>query len=178
MIRRSYKYRMLIPALLAAVLLTGCTYQTVSHLKRQPWTTDQTQVLDMDYLRFEYMASSQDDGLRMIGAAHPKPGPIPGWAEWIDDLWVATYLSDAKGRVLARKITVISDKELDFHKGIEFDFKLEPDDVGHPGPVFVSFGYRMVLTAFPYAAAGTGGVGQLDTEKDVFFASESALSRF
>ncbi len=163
--------------LCSVLLITGCAYQTVSHLKKKPWNPDTTEVLDMDYLRFEYMARNQEDSLRVTGVACPKRHPIPGWADWIDDMWLATYLSDDTGRVLARKFTMITPRELDYDQCIDFDFTLEPQDVGQPGPVYVSFGYRMVLTAHPYAADDPTA-GDLEQEKDVFFASESALSRF
>lgn len=161
------------------LLLSGCTYQSVNHLNKRHWETDQTQNLEMDYFEFEYNSHHQVKQVEVNGTAYPIKNSIPGWAAWIDDIWLAVYLSDDQGRVLAKDINIFAPRQLDYQKGIGFSFLLKPEQMGSPGPVFVTFGYRVVLTpGRNYPGDSPDLLSELTRETEVFFASETALSRF
>ena len=160
-------------------ILAGCTYQSVTHLNKRPWITDQTQTLEMDYFHFQYLSQPKPKAVEVKGTAYPKKSSIPGWAAWIDDIWLAVYLSDDRGRVLAKDINIFSPRKLDYQKGISFDFMLQPEQMGSPGPIYVTFGYRVVLTpGRNYPGESPDLLSDMDRETEIFFASESALSRF
>ena len=169
------------PALAAMLLVLlactlGCSYQSVHHLERQSWAENSRRTLGMNYLTFTYTCGQQESSLSVKGRAYPKLDKIPEWAEWIDDIWLGTYLSDKDGRVLAKALRILSPQALKADQGIPFEFTLTPHDMGSPGPVFISFGYRLVLTA--QEPSKTMGEEQPTDKKQVFFASESALTRF
>jgi len=156
-------------------LVLGCTYQSVHHLKRQAWEADSQSTLSMNYLAFAYICGQQEDGLSVQGRAYPRTEAIPEWAGWIDDIWLGAYLSDSSGRVLAKSLRILSPQPLNPGEGLPFEFNLKPNDMGSPGPVFISFGYRLVLTP----SESYRDSGQLTPDpKSIFFASESALTRF
>lgn len=60
---------------------------------------------------------------------------------------------------------------------ISFSFVLEPHSMGEPGPVYISFGYRLVLAPGP-ADRPEEKEDEPGMKSSIFFASESALSRF
>jgi hypothetical protein len=157
------------------VLVQGCTYQSVHHLKRQAWEVDNQNTLSMDYLTFSYICGQQEASLSVQGRAYPRKEAIPEWAGWIDDIWLGAYLSDQSGRVLASSLRILSPQPLKPEEGLPFEFNLKPNDMGSPGPVFISFGYRLVLT--PKESSRDSGQPPQDP-KNIFFASESALTRF
>jgi hypothetical protein len=162
-------------ALLAGLL--ACASQTVGHLKQHPWSLDQPQSLRTNYLSFDFLCSQDPKGLQVRGQAYPRPdGPIPDWATWARDLWLGVYLSDRSGQVLAQKIEVLPPQALSRARPIEFSFVLKPHSMGEPGPVFISFGYRLVLAPGPQKKTAQSAEDREDTP--VFFASESALTRF
>ena len=156
-------------AALSVFFFTGCAHQTVAHLKRNPWQLDQEQTLAMKYLTFEYVCSQETDSLRVRGQALIRPDTVPEWVVYAKDVWLGAYLSDRRGSVLAKDLVILKSQELNKQKGFPFDVQLEPQDMGSPGPLFLTFGYRLVLTA----GAETGP--EAETEKSVFFASESSL---
>lgn len=164
--------------LIALFLLTGCAAQTVRHLNRSQWKPETRQELVMDYVRFEYVSQRNAEGITVTGNAFPLAESVPEWAEWMEDLWIAGYLSDEGGEVLAKDIRLYTSRSLDFDRGIPFAFTLAPEEMGEPGPVYITFGYRLVLTALN-PKKRKGPLGTLFDEKhDTFFASESALSQF
>ncbi|MCF8109431.1 MAG: hypothetical protein K9J81_10600 [Desulfohalobiaceae bacterium] len=156
-------------AVLSVLLLTGCAHQTVAHLKRNPWQLGQEQTLAMKYLTFEYVCSQETDSLRVRGSALVRPDTVPEWVVYAKDVWLGAYLSDRRGSVLAKDLVILKSQQLDKRKGFPFDVQLEPQDMGSPGPLFLTFGYRLVLTA------GVEPGPDAETEKPVFFASESSL---
>ncbi len=162
--------------LLAALFVffcTGCAYQTVAHLKRNPWQLQQKQTLEMKYLTFHYACSQETDSLRVQGFALVRPDTVPEWVGYAKDVWLGAYLSDRRGSVLAKDLIILKPQKLDKQKGFSFDVKLEPQDMGSPGPLFLTFGYRLVLTADPELQPKSSP--DRETEKPVFFASESSL---
>ena len=167
-------------AWITAVLLlavSSCASQSVRHLKQHPWSLDKPQMMRTNYLRFHFVCSQDPEGLQVQGTAHPlQDGPIPDWGTWARDLWMGAYLSDRSGRVLAQEIQVLPPQRLTQDQPISFTFVLQPHSMGEPGPVFISFGYRLVLAPSP-AGTETKDNGPRDNSP-VFFASESALTRF
>ena len=165
--------------ILFILILSGCTYQSVNHLSKRHWETDQSQNLEMDYFQFEYNSHPQAKKVEVKGTACLKKDSIPAWAAWIDDIWLAVYLSDDQGRVLAKDINIFAPRKLDYEQGIDFSFLLKPEQMGSPGPVFITFGYRVVLTpGRNYPGKSPDLLSEITRETEVFFASESALSRF
>lgn len=163
-------------ALAGLVLTLGCSYQSVHHLKRQTWAPNSPRTLTMNYLTFTYTCGQRETSLSVQGRAFPRKDTIPGWAGWIDDIWLGAYLSDNNGRVLAKSLQILPPQTLNPEEGLAFEFSLKPHDMGSPGPVFVSFGYRLVLTA--REPKKTMEVPGKNEDERVFFASESALTRF
>ena len=164
----------LIPAL-AVSLFCGCAYQTVSHLKRNPWQVGQAQSLKMKYLEFHYVCSQETDSLRVEGSALIRQDTVPDWVGHARDVWLGAYLSDRRGSVLAKDLIILNSQKLDMRTGFQFEVQLEPEDMGSPGPLFLTFGYRLVLTADPEAEQAPETASDSDREKAVFFASESSL---
>jgi hypothetical protein len=159
--------------LLLLVLAHGCTHQSVYHLKRAPMVSDgKEQLVELDYWRFAFRSMDSEGGVQVHGAAHPRQeAAIPQWAVWIEDLWIEAYLSDERGRVLGRQLQVFDAQALDYEQGVPFSFLLMPAELGSPGRVYVSFGYRMVLSRADEHGSAPG-------KQDVFFASEGALTRY
>ena len=156
----------------------ACATQSVLHLKQEPWSLDEPQSMRTNYLRFDFLCSQGREGLRVQGSASPLPdGPIPDWAVWARDLWLGAYLSDRTGQVLAQEVKVLQPQHLTRAHPISFSFVLEPHSMGEPGPVYISFGYRLVLASGP-ADQPEKKDGPPGAKSPVFFASESALTRF
>jgi hypothetical protein len=70
--------------------------------------------------------------------------------------------------VLAKDLRLYLPTSLDHDKGVPFEFHLTPESLGSSGPLYISFGYRMELTA-QKNTMGAQGTSQ------VFFASQGAL---
>jgi hypothetical protein len=161
----------LLALLLAAALLpglsAGCSHLSVRHMNRQPWSVGTPQSLEMKYWRFEYETVPLHDKFGIRGVAYPVTGQIPDWAAWVDELWLAAYLSDSRGRVIAKDLSVYLPRPLQPSRGVGFEFILQPEDLGRAGHLYVTFGYRMVLTES----------AEPDGEHQPFFANEGALSR-
>jgi hypothetical protein len=157
--------------------LTACSYQSVRHLDRQPWVAGTDRKLSMKYLTFEYVTELAPRGMRILGTAYPKRPDIPGWADWAQDIWLATYLCNDTGKVLAKQISLLPPQKLSPDTGFDFDFHLEPKDMAGNSPVFITFGYRLMLLADEdvelEALKATSS-----NDNGLFFASESALTRF
>jgi len=155
---------------LLALFAAGCAQTNVRHLNRQPWRLNSMQSLDMKFWRFKFECLTQKNMLGVRGVAHPIESAVPAWAANIDELWLAVYLNDATGRVLAKNLLVLLPRPLDRKNGISFEFLLEPEDLGQSEHIFVTFGYRMVLS---------DGKAVVQGEKaNIFFANEGALTKF
>jgi len=158
-------------ALAAIFLLAGCSHLSVRHLKRQPWSLETVQVLEMKFWRFEYAATPGTDTFLVRGRAYPTDA-VPAWAGWVQDLWLESYLADTSGEVIAKDLRLYQPRDLEHDKGLYFEFTLRPDRLGDPGQLFLTFGYRMKLTeSRPDAEDQDEDTGR------VFFASEGALTR-
>ncbi len=154
-----------------ALLVLSCSQASVRHMKRQPWRINETQTLDMKFWSFRYESIALRDKLGLKGTAWPVMKILPPWATRIEELWIAAYLSDSLGRVLAKDVHVLLPRDLDQHNGIPFEFILEPQDIGSSEQLFVTFGYRMTLSD---GKSGTSQAGN----PNVFFANEGAVLQF
>jgi len=153
---------------LAILLVTSCAHLSVVHLDKKPWTLGQQDSLAMRYWEFSYTSRLEDNKLVVTGTARPVASAIPEWANWIQDLWMQIYLSDDRSRVLAKDLRLYLPTRLDRENGVPFEFHLAPQSLGSSGPLYVSFGYRMELTAEKNTMGAMG-------TSEVFFASQGAL---
>lgn len=157
-----------------ALLLAGCAQLNVRHLERQPWQPHEKKSLLLEFWRFDYEPMAQTDKYGVSGRAYPITKGLPEWATHIDELWFAVYLNDSPGRVLAKDVQVMPPADLTpeiLNRGIPFSFTLRPEDIGQSGQLYVTFGYRMVLTPPKNAAPK-----KPSAQPRVFFANEGALS--
>ena len=153
---------------LLSLLMAACAHLSVVHLDKKPWTLGQQDALAMRYWEFSYTSRMEDNRLIVMGTAMPVAGAIPPWANWIQDLLMQVYLSDDQSRVLAKDLRLYLPTALDREKGVPFEFHLTPQSLGSSGPLYISFGYRMELTA----EKSTQGAS---AQSQVFFASQGAL---
>lgn len=164
-----------IATLAGILLLAGCAQLNVGHLERKPWRLQQQETLSLQFWRFEYQPHPKEERYEVLGRAYPLTKGLPEWATHIEELWFAVYLNDSRGRVLAKDVQVLPPNDLTpdvVEEGLPFHFALQPEDIGQSGPLFVTFGYRMVLTPPPGVAASD----EAQKEPRVFFANEGALS--
>lgn len=148
--------------LLLLLALAGCSYQSVRHLDRQPWLLGEARELTLKFWTFRYAATPLPGAFGVQGEASPRLEALPDGGRRLEDLTLSAYLCDRDGRVLARSEQSYLPRDLDGRPAV-FEFTLIPDNPP-PGPLYVAFGYRMVL--------GPGGSGQ-----GAFFASEGAVTR-
>lgn len=154
--------------LILGLTVGACAHLSVIHLDKKPWTLGQEERLGMRYWEFSYTSRMEDNRLVVAGTAMPVSDSIPSWATWIQDLWLQAYLSDDRSRVLAKDLRLYLPMQLDHEKGVPFEFHLTPQALGTSGPVYISFGYRMELTA----EKSTMPAG---SKSQVFFANQGAL---
>ncbi len=154
-------FRLAVCLLLLA--LAGCSYQSVRHLHRQPWLLGEPQEVALKFWTFRYAATPLPGAFGVQGEASPRLDAIPGGPRRLEELCLTAYLSDQNGRVLAQSAQTYLPRDLDARPAV-FDFTLVPDS-SDAGPLYVAFGYRMVLGPGSSGASG------------VFFASEGAVTR-
>jgi hypothetical protein len=132
----------------------------------------------MKYLNFQYKCKQFGSQLRVFGTALPKDKSIPQWACWTREIWLGAYLSDQDAKVIAKKILILPPQRFDPAHGFPFQMTLQPHDMGSPGPLFITFGYRLVLTDHSSDATSQEQDKTCPSKEHVFFASESALTKF
>jgi hypothetical protein len=126
----------------------------------------------MKYWSFAYDVVQMPGQFGITGRALPT-AEVPDWATFASELWFEAYLCDAEGQVLARDSRIYAARPLDRSAGVEFEFILKPfPPQGRDAKLFVTFGYSMNAADRP--ARDQSGAAP----SRVFFASESALSRF
>ncbi len=164
--------------ILLTFMAVGCSYSSVGHLQRQPWVLNAEQQLEMRFWRFSYVAESSGGQYRVKGRAIPKTENLPADLSWIEDLWLAAYLSDDQGRVLAQDLRVSSNLALDPEQGVSFTFTLRPDRLNRTASLQITFGYNMTLTPHEdYMAQEALEKKHAGERGSVFFAHEGALTR-
>ncbi len=159
--------RILAPALCCLALL-ACAQLNVHHLQRSPWKPNVQQTLTLKYWRFDYEPVPMADAFGIRGTASPVRESLPEWATGMEELWFAVYLSDSRGSVLAKQVQVLLPRQLTPDTAIPIEFILRPEEIGGSEQLFVSFGYRSVIS---------GGQDPVTGEPRMFFASEGALAR-
>lgn len=167
-------------ALLAAAVLAGCSHMSVRHLQRNPWTLGQPGQVGLRFLRFNYTVAPVEGGYRVQGTAVPTAN-LPERARWAEELWLATYLANAKGKVLAQDTRTLTDLPLR-PDGVPFSFVLEAlgSAASVNGPFFITFGYQVSASEHPPGQQPTGPDGETGeaVPANVFFASESAITKY
>jgi len=164
--------RRFVLALLACLVLAACSTLTVRHLARAPWSVAPGQSLAMKYWRFNYDVVQLPGQYGITGRALPT-AEVPDWVTYASDLWFEAYLCDTAGQVLARDSRIYQARPLDRNAGVEFEFILKPFPLqSRDVKLFVTFGYSM--NAADRSTRDPSGAAL----SRVFFASESALSRF
>ena len=172
--RRTYGFAVI----MGIFLLAGCSYSSVGHLQRQPWILNSQQHLEMRFWKFTYTAHPAHGRYTLVGKAEPVLENLPSDLHWIEDLWLAVYLSDDQGRVLAQDLTIFTGLPLDCGKGIPFTFTLRPDQLSRSSSLQVTFGYNMTLTPHEQYTMEELPVKQRAGERTrVFFAHEGALTK-
>ncbi len=149
-------------------LVASCSHTSVRHLNREIWRTGGMQTLETKFWRFEFETTPTQDQYEVRGRAYLIKGHYPEWTDSIDELWFAVYLNDSLGRVMAKDLHVFPAMALTPDKGIPFDFVLEPEDIGSGDQLYITFGYRMVLSGKRDPKGG----------REIFFANEGAMTRF
>jgi len=154
--------------LAATALLWGCAQapMSVSHLKRDPWSLEEPRSLVTNFMRFDYQVVPVGDAAGIKGWAYLDTKRLPAWVKWADSLSFTAYLCDPDGRVLAKDSRTFLPREARADEGIGFEFTLRPKGWGQR-PLFIAFGYRLVLTEGRDAPGGKGP----------FFVSEEATAR-
>ncbi len=163
------KLKLIVSTMFLTSLLIGCTSATVIHLKKNPWRINQSQTLKMNYVIFHYKVFQYDRGIYVIGRAYPRRRKIPSWGRWAAEIWLGVYLSDKRGNILAQEIHIYPPQEIT-SSGFPFTFIIKPKEFGGPGPLYITFGYRLKITDFPFSKAYT--------HPRVFFAIEKAQKLF
>lgn len=151
-----------------ALAAAGCARQAMSaaHLKRDPWSLEEPRSLVTNFMRFDYQVMPVGDVAGIRGWAYLDVSRLPKWAKWADSLSFTAYICDADGRVLARDTRTFLPREARADVGVGFEFSLRPESWGDR-PLFIAFGYRLVLTEGRGAQGGKGP----------FFVSEEAAAR-
>ena len=153
---------------LLAALLASCAQapMNVRHLKRDPWSLEEPHSLQTNFMRFDYQVLPVGDTAGIKGWAYLDTQKLPVWAKWLDSMSFTAYLCDADGRVVAQDTRTFLPREAKADEGVGFEFSLRPSVWGTK-PLFIAFGYRLVITEGRDAQGGKGP----------FFASEDAITR-
>jgi len=154
--------------LLVTALLAACAHppMTVGHLKRDPWSLEEPHSLQTNFMRFDYQVLPVGDAAGIKGWAYLDTKKLPGWAKWVESVGFTAYLCDPDGHVIAEDTRTFLPREASADEGIGFEFTLRPEAWGKR-PLFIAFGYRLVLTEGRDAPSG----------HEPFFASEDAITR-
>lgn len=131
--------------LLGLLLLTGCSGLSVRHLPSNPWKNEVSQMLEMRYLAFQYQVIPVGNQLGIVAEAYPIIDMLPDWASWYGEIALSVYVSDERGRVLAFRDVALVPRPLNREAGLPMEVTLDLGTNRYQ-PLFVSFGYRLVLT--------------------------------
>lgn len=139
--------------LLGLLLLAGCSGLSIRHLPSNPWKNEVSQTLEMRYLSFQYQVIPMGNALGIVAEAYPVIDKLPDWASWYGEISLSVYVSDAEGRVLASRDLTRVPRPLYREAGLPLEVKLDLGTNRYQ-PLFLSFGYRLVLTDARPDAAG------------------------
>lgn len=149
------------------LLLVACAGLSAGHLPRNPVRDEAPQRLEMRYVAFQYQARQDSGVLRVEGEAYPDVTRLPDWASWYGEIFVAVYLVDSEGRVLASHEEVLPARQLDREAGFPVAAEFELGTAAQQ-PLSLTFGYRLSLTD------GQPGSG---AEQRRTFVTEGALEK-
>jgi hypothetical protein len=165
-------------ALAAALLLAACSQTSVRHLERNAWEVEADRSLAMKFWRFDYRIAPLGDQFSVRGQAVPDVGALPASVHWIEDLWLAAYLCDAGGTVIAQDLRVAEPGPLGPGTNVPFTFTLHPDSLPEAGELYITFGYRMKLVPEGPPEDEDAPPRRAFAPAEIFFASEGAMTRF
>lgn len=172
--RRHLPLLPLLPAVLCLLALgAGCARLSVSHLETRPLIAGTGGQVVARYFRFDFQTRLEGGAYVLRGLARPVPTALPPWADRLESLTIAVYVSDAAGRVLAQAEKTYPGKPLSPGATVPFAFRLTPEGADRPGGLTVSFGYKAVFgsTTARQTLPGSGP----PPPGSVFFAGEGAL---
>lgn len=163
---------------LAAVLCclaccAGCARLSVSHLETHPLSAGTDGRVAMQYFHFDYQTRLADGAYALHGLARPVSAALPPWADRLESLTIAVYVSDGAGHVLAQAEKTYPGMPLSPEAAVPFAFRLSPEGAARPGGLAVSFGYKAVFGSSS-AREALPGV-DAPPPGSVFFAGEGAL---
>lgn len=155
-------------ALALAAGLAACASHPMSagHLKRDAWSLEEPRSLITNFMRFDYQVLPVDEAAGIKGWAYLDASKLPPWALWLESVTLSAYLCDPDGRVIAQDTRSFLPRAVRADEGIGFEFTLKPEAWGKK-PLFIAFGYRLVLTEGREVKGGQGP----------FFANEDAITR-
>lgn len=130
------------------LLLVGCSGLSVRHLPSNQWKGEVAQTLPMRYLSFQYQVVPVEDEVGVVAEAFPVVNQLPDWASWYGEIVLSVYVADATGKVLASQEKILVPRPLNREAGLPVEARFELG-TGRKQPLFVSFGYRLVLTDAP-----------------------------
>ncbi|MEG2140438.1 MAG: hypothetical protein RRY20_06600 [Bilophila sp.] len=127
------------------MLLMGCGGLSVRHLPSNQWKGETSQTLPMRYLSFQYQVVPVGGEVGVMAEAYPVINKLPDWASWYGEIVLNVYIADATGKVLASQENILVPRSLNREAGLPVEATFELG-TGRQQPLFVSFGYRLVLT--------------------------------
>lgn len=154
-----------------AVMTCACSaYQSVAHMNRTPWAGNNVpSTLTAKYLTFSFSGALSNGVFTVSGTVRPIKDTVPEWVQHLDHLDLTVYLTDPKGRVLARASMSVPPALWDSGQEMPFVLKMNVDSSDTAGRTEISFGYRMLLTE------KTSSPRQ---DCRTFFATETALNMY
>jgi hypothetical protein len=157
-------------------LCAACAHQSVKHLSRNPLSAAASQQeIKTKNINFVYTAYRNKGSIRIKGTALPTHKYIPRWAEYIQEMAVFCYLTDAKGNILGKDLHNYLPQKLDIKEGHPFSFTLSSPPRGEEKQLYVAFGYSLKLSsARSYTTRITDSPLE-DDSSDIFYAREGAV---
>lgn len=139
-------------SLLAAGLCLGCSGQSAKHLPCARWESIAPQTVRMRHLLFRYQVVPVGDEVGVMAESSPRPDRLPDWAAWYGEIGLDIYITDENGTVLARQGVTLPPRSLDPEAALPVQARFNlGTNAGRP--LFVAFGYRLILADAPPDAA-------------------------
>ncbi|WP_027184135.1 hypothetical protein [Desulfovibrio inopinatus] len=157
---------------LALFLLTACAAPSVKHLKKTPWKAGTNQSVSMQFWRFDYETVAVHDKLGVKGMAYARLENLPAWVDYVEELTLYAYLTDAEGHIVDMDEKQYLPRENPGQNGVPFDFFLKNNKTT-PDETYITFGYHSMFSS--RAQKAQAGI---DPQQYEFFASETAVTRY
>lgn len=157
-------------------LCAACAHQSVKHLSRNPLSPAASrQEIKAKNINFVYTAYRDKGGIRIKGTALPTHKYIPRWAEYIQEMAVFCYLTDAKGNILDKELHNYLPQKLDKKGGHPFSFTFSSPPQGKEKGLYVAFGYSLKLSSARSYTTKITDNSLEDDGPDIFYAREGAV---